>query len=960
MKRLQLVCATSVFASIAMPAAAQTAPADPAATASAQTAEDAPAAAQGADIVITGSRLVRNGAQAPTPVTAVTTQDLVQTAPSNIADALNKLPVFSASSNQNTGATSGAGFAAKGNYLNLRGLGPQRLLTLLDGSRVAPTTNTNAVDVNLLPQLLVSRVDVVTGGASAVYGSDAVTGVVNYVLDDRFKGLKTVAQTGVSTYGDDFSYRIGAAGGFAIGDRIHVIGSYERYQSDGVGSLNDRPWATPDVALTGAGTAANPYAQTPFARTSVLSYGGNIASGVLAGQQFRPDGTLTPFVLGAPTGSSATRIGGDGIVYTTALTASLKTDQAFLRTSVDLTDRIEFFAQGMYGRSDTAFTTQASNNRPSSNRTLTIFSDNAYLRPEIAAQMAAAGQGSFTMGRYFRDIPLMSADSVTNYYSGQAGLKGKFGNSWGWDVNYVHGRSELQFRSDEFDARRFFASIDAVRDPSSGQIVCRISITNPGFLPGCVPMNPLGEGNVTPAATAYTRQYSRYRIVNQMDYVNANIHGALFDLPAGPVTAAVGAEYRRQSLTQTTNGDPASLATPTQRAAYFGNIRGVPSSALTFLVNNVGAASGSQTVKEAYGELSVPIFKNQTFAKELTLDLAGRVTDYKTSGTVATYKAGLSWMVVEGLRLRATQSRDIAAPSLFDLYAGPNVRNLGIVDPLTNQQVVTSIVNQGNVNLQPEKANTTTIGLVLRPAALPGVTASIDAYRIKVNGAIQTTNETTQLNECQASGGTSPVCSLIIRPFPYSNTTAANAPTQIFVLPLNLASLRTQGIDFELNYTTRIGAGRLSLRGFANYLDQYDTQASATQPVLHRAGKVVNGYGTAGLPKWRGLLTQNYSQDTFDITLTERFTGHYYKGVTEVFAAGYPTNSPNRTYVDANINFNIAGAGKPQFFINVQNLFDVKPPVEQFGAATNLNTPTDTAIYDVIGRYFTVGFRTQF
>ncbi len=995
MKRLSSVCATSMIALAAIPAAAQTGvtatasqpqqdagkptpvdggnptTAEPTVPGGADTPTGAtadPAQASDADIVVTGSRIVRNGAQAPTPVTAVTTQDLVQTAPSNLADALNKLPVFAASSNQNTGTTNAATASVKGNYLNLRGLGSQRLITLLNGSRVTPTTNTNAVDVNLLPQLLVARVDVVTGGASAVYGSDAVTGVVNYVLDERFKGLKGGVQTGVSTYGDDFSYRVGIAGGLSVGPRVHVIGSYERYEIEGVGALSDRPWATPDVALTGAATAANPYVQTPMARTSVLTYGGLISTGVLAGQRFQPDGTLTPFVAGARTGSSATQMGGDGVVYNSSLAASLKTDQAFLRAGAELTDSIEFFAQGIYGRSQTAFDTQPSNNRPASNRTLTIFRENPYLRPDIAAAMARAGETSFQMGRYFNDLPSMRANSVTTYWSGQAGLKGRFGGSWGWDANYVHGRADLKLTSNEFDSRRFFAAIDAVRDPSSGQIVCRVSLTAPGFLPGCVPFNPLGEGNVSAAAVAYTRQLSMFRVVNEMDYVNANIHGDVFTLPAGPVTVALGAEYRHQTLDQTSNADPASVAAtaPALRAAYFGDIRGVPASALKYLVTNQGAASGSQAIKEAYGEVSIPVLKDQPLARSLDLDLAGRVTDYRTSGTVTTWKAGLSWTPVLGVRLRANRSRDIASPSLFDLYAGPNVINRGVQDPLTNTLPVTQIVNQGNAALQPEKADTTTLGLVIQPAFLRGFTLSVDAYRISIAGAIQTTNELTQLNECQASGGTSPICALIIRPFPFSNTTPANAPTQIFVLPQNLAMLKTQGLDFELNYTTALGGvfapagGRLTLRAFANYLDEYSTQAGAAQPVLQRAGRTINGYGTGGLPKWRGLLVQTYAQDGFDITVNERFTGHYRRGVTEVFAPGFDTVSNNRTYVDLNLNVNIAGPGKPQFFVNVQNLFNVKPDIQQYGAATNLTAPTDTTIYDIIGRYLTVGVRARF
>lgn len=968
MRKLILACTTSAIALISAPAFAQDAPAPDA------SAQEAPAdeATDDAAIVVTGSLLARDGSRAPTPVTAVTSDSLVQIAPSNIADALNKLPVFAGSSNQNSGLTFAATAAPAGNYLNLRGLGSQRMLVLLNGSRVTPTTNSNAVDTNMLPNLLISRVDVVTGGASAAYGSDAVTGVVNFILDEKFQGIKGVAQAGISSKGDAFSYRYGAAFGTSLGDRIHIIGSYEHYKSDGVPSLNDRSWATGAPILTGTGTAGLPYTQTPDARTNVMTYGGYvfnntggaITTGPLGNVQFRPDGTLAPFNHGLPV-NSATEIGGDGIIYSTTLAARLKTDQAFLRAAIDLTDTIEFVAQGTYGRSVSGYDTQAQNHRPGSNRSTMIFPENAYLRPEVASAITNAGLPSIQIGRFFRDIPLMTQRSVTEFYNIQAGLKGEIGSDWRWDVNYVHGRSTLDFAASEFDSRRYFAAIDAVRDPASGRPVCRITLTDPTFLPGCVPMNVIGEGNISQESYNWVRGESKHKIVNRMDYVNANIRGDLFDLPAGPVMLALGAEYRHQKLDQTSNADPASLSTPAQRAAYFGNIRAVPGSALKFLVANVGIASGSQTVKEAYGELLIPVFKDQSFAQNLDLNLAARITDYKTSGTVKTWKAGISWIPVDGLRFRGTQSRDIAAPSLYDLYAGANVRNLGVQDPLTGQLVVPQIINQGNIDLQPETADTTVLGVVLTPRALPGLTVSIDAYRIKIKGAIQTTSETAQLSECHASGGTAPICDSIIRPFPYSNSTPANAPTQIFVLPQNLAALTTKGIDFEVNYRTSLDGllpsvgGNLDLRAFVNYLDTYNTQAGVTQPVIQRAGRrLTSAVDAGGIPKWRALLSQTYSNGGFTLSLTERFTGTYQR-VIGVTAAGFPNKAPNRIYVDLNLSHDIL-ADKGELFLNVQNLFDVKPPIFQTGAATDLHAPTDKTIYDVIGRYFTAGVRVKF
>lgn len=975
MKGLHVVTALAVSVSYASMAHAQvTTPApDAPAAAAAAPQDDTPTAAPKGDIVVTGSRLARNGSQAPTPVTMVAAEDLQKAAPSNIPDALNKLPVFTNSRSQYSGQTFSATASPMGNYLNLRGLEPQRMLVLLNGSRVPPTTNSNAVDTNMLPQLLVSRVDVVTGGASATYGSDAVSGVVNFVLDEKFSGIKMLAQTGVSDKGDAFSYRVGAAVGTDIGDRIHVIASYDHYDSDGLpDNLFYRKWAHGAPITTGAGTAANPYTLTPNARTKTLSDGGVINSGPLAGLQFAPNGSLVPFNAGLPTGSADIGIGGDGAIYNTAMAARLRTDQAFLRANVDLTDSIQLFLQGSYGRSESGYNTDPDSHRTGTNRNTVVSIDNPYLRPDVVARMQAAGVTSVSIGRQFNDVPQMTQESVTKFYNAQVGLKGDLGGSWKWDANYVYGRSTLDFQTNEFSSRNYFAAIDAVRDPASGKIVCGVTLRNPGLVPGCVPMNVIGAGNIDPAAFAFARQDSKYRIVNEMNYANVNLQGDLFNLPGGPVSLAVGAEYRTQKLRQTSNSDPAIWSGPggaAARTAYFQGIANVPASALLYTVTNVGIASGTQDVKEAYGEMRIPLLKGVPFARNLEFNLAARYTDYKTSGAVTTWKIGGSWTPIEGVRIRATQSRDIAAPSLYDLNAGANVNNIAVIDPMpasvpgvTNTNPVIQRTTAGNPNLEPEKAQTTVVGIVLQPRFIPNLTLSVDAYRIKINGAIQTASEQDEVNQCYASGGTAPVCSLITRDPTQGNTIAA-----VRVLPQNLGFLKTQGIDFELNYRIPLDSllpsvgGRIDLRAFVGYLDKYDTQ-SPGQPVTHRAGYVIQGTTSnpAGLPQWKGMLSQIYTSERFTFGLSERFTGNYRRGVQSVYFTPGTGNSPNRTYVDANLAFDIGGKHKFEWFLNVQNLFDVTPPIRQPFTATDNGVPTDKTIYDIVGRYITTGVRLKF
>lgn len=953
MKKFALACTTSALALVSVPAMAQEAPSSDATTAE-------PAGDVG--ITVTGSRLIKDGSNAPTPVTTITNDVLLQSSPSNIPDALNKLPQFTNSRSQYTGATFAADNQPMGNYLNLRGLEPFRALVLLDGYRVTPTSNFRGTDTNMLPQMLVSRVDVVTGGASATYGSDAVSGVINYVLDRKFTGLKLTAQSGVSTEGDAFSYRLGAAGGISIGDNAHIIASYEHYGSDGLPSLFNRDWAHGAPILTGAGTQASPYTQVANGTTTVLSNGGVINAGPLAGRQFLSNGTLVTFNPGTPTLSAGTSAGGDGAIYDTTLAARLKTDQAFARASFDLSPSIELFVQGSYGRSVSGFESAPSSHRTGGNRNTFVGIDNPYLRPEVVALMAANNITGVSIGRQFRDLPRMSQESTTNFYSGQIGLKGDIGSSWKWNVNYVYGKSTLDFKVNEIESRNYFAAIDVVAGPG-GTPVCRVTLTNPTLLPGCVPMNVIGSGNVSPAALAFIRKDSKYRIVNRMDYVTANIQGDLFNLPAGPVSVALGAEYRHESLAQTSNADPAiwsGTGGAAARAAYFQGINNVPGSALVFLVTNVGLASGSQSVKEAYGEMQIPLLKDAPFAKNLELNLAARYTDYKTSGGVTTWKVGGSWTPVDGVRIRATRSRDIAAPSLFDLFAGANVRNIAVNDPVTNTNPVIQSTAAGNLALVPEKADTTVLGIVLQPRAIPGLTLSVDAYSIKINGAFATTSEQDIVNTCFATS-TSPLCGLITR-----DGTPANLITKILVGTSNLAFLKTKGIDFEASYHFPLASGDLNLRAFAGYLDSYQTQTKAGQPILERAGAVIGGISTPGLAKWKGLLSQTYTQDRFSLSLSERFTGSYRRGIvgptvatTTYFAAG-EEYSPARTYVDLNVTFDVSENKRFQFFFNVQNLFNVDPPIIQGATATDNATPTDKTFYDIVGRYFTTGVRLKF
>jgi iron complex outermembrane receptor protein len=337
------LCSGASLLAMATSALAQQSPAAP-------SASPAPDSVQ--TVVVTGSRIVRNGYAAPSPVTVATTAELAATTPSSIPDGLNKLPAFAGSSTTagttNAVGGSGGGVAVTfgGNYLNLRDMGAIRTLVLVDGRRVPPTSLNGQVDTNTLPDMLVQRVDVVTGGASAVYGSDAVTGVVNFILDKNFNGLKVFGQVGDSTYGDARSYRFGVAGGGEIMDRAHVIWSFEEYQNNGIDSHASRPWAANIPDYTGSGTVASPFTLVTNARLNNTTLGGLATSGPFAGQQFTSSGALAAFNAGAPTKTSSVNIGGDGAYYTGLnLVPPLTTEKGFGRFDYDVTSTVKAYLQ---------------------------------------------------------------------------------------------------------------------------------------------------------------------------------------------------------------------------------------------------------------------------------------------------------------------------------------------------------------------------------------------------------------------------------------------------------------------------------------------------------------------------------------------------------------------------------------------------------------------------------------
>ncbi len=951
-KRFWLYAGISVFA-LTSPAFAQETAQAPAPAAG----QDEPAAQEaGAEqqIIVTGSRLLTNGNNLPTPVTVMTAETLQTTSPSNVPDGLKKLPAFALSRGTAIQADSTDNFT--GNYLNLRGIGIQRNLILLDGHRVAPTSYTGAVDTNILPQMLLQRVDVVTGGASAVYGSDAVSGVVNFILDTKYEGLKVQAQSGISTRGDAFSWRAGGAFGKSFADgRAHVLLSYEHFQQDGF-EKEARASGAAGYALTGSGTTADPFRLVSNARNASIGFKGSILTSPLAGQQFVSPGVAGPFVHGTPQ-SGTLESGGDGFYGKgSAASADLRTDQAFGRLEHQLSDSVRLYAQGMYAKAHTynAF-------YPNLFLPVVVGSDNAFISPTTQAALG----GPFLFGRVWDDPEHrlgIQGDSKTWIAAG--GLDGKVGE-FAWNLFYQHGVSITRnyFVNNRVNGN-VAAALDAVDEGrfrtgiANGNIVCRVALTNPNAYPGCVPLNAFGG---TPASQKAALDYVFATTYNEpkftLDNVAASVSGTAFNNWAGPIRVAVSGEYRWTHLDVSTNAPAGVFADCT--GLRFGCTPG----ATPFYDNaQVTPISVGERVGEIAGEVEFPLLKNSVVGTA-SLNGAVRYTNYSTSGGVTTWKLGGDWEPVDGFRLRATRSRDIRAPSLYNRYQPATVATSGYQDLHTGFNGITPTETVGNPGLVPEVANTLTFGGVLRPRAVPNFSVSVDYYRIKMDNAISLIDGRLSAVQklCEDANGTGPFCSLYVRPLPFSNRTVANAPSLVRSTQLNASSLTTWGIDGEINYSFGVGTdGRISLRGLVGYQPELTTELLPGTTPSYGAGAAAI-QGTGGVPKWRLTGFVSYSNSDWALDIQERWRSSLKWDADRTLVYAEP-DIPSIAYTDVTLTVNMGKDKGKQFFLSVQNLFDADPPVyvtSGFSGTPNFSYPSITGD-DVIGRYFTAGVRLKF
>jgi outer membrane receptor protein involved in Fe transport len=864
-----------------------------------------------------------------------------------LADSLNQLPAFGNSTSTNNPGTGLSGGTMGQNILNLRGLGDNRNLVLLDGHRLVSTNTENSVDINVIPQNLVSRVDIVTGGASAAYGSDAVTGVVNFVLNTKFEGLKGDFGGGISTYGDLPSYKGSLAwGGSFLGGRLRVIASASffnqtglpRAQGTGRAWYDNAPGLIPN--LTGSGPTN---IIVPSIRSAVGTAGGLISAGPLKGTRFLAGGSPAPFNFGFDSGS-VYQSGGDGSTPEVGFAPTQWRTANFAHAEYDVTQDDTLYAEGLYSY-DWTKNEAETNVMVGAAAQFTIFSGNPYIPATIQSYMTSHNLASFALGRYLEEFPAVTFFDAATTTHEAIGIKGAnvFGfDTWHYDLSYSSGQTHQVLAENNLAINRnIFAAADAVVNPANGQIVCRSTLA--GLDAGCQPINLFGPNSVAQSAIPWTIG-NNYKVLSLRQNVwQGSLSGDLgswVSLGAGPISFATGAEYREETAVQTV--DPLS---PTIND--FTGVRGAPASLAgkqgPYRFNNPLPFNGSYNVAEGFLEIGIPILKDLPFARSLSADVAGRYTSYSLAGDVKTWKYGLDYQVVDDIRFRGTVSQDIRAPNLLELFnASTQSINAQLYPSSTNGNTTQSLViSKGNPNLTPEKALTYTYGVVLTPTFLEGLSVSADYYDIRLKGAVGSVSAQNEIDFCYQ--GQALYCSLV---------TPNNGTITVITQNLNLNVLETAGYDFEASYNTELWGNPFGVRMIANHqtIDISQAPASPTQNLLD----------SSKTPSWKVSLQLRYTLGDFSFFAQERYTSEVLMDPTK--KAGVFTNNnsvPHIFYTDLTVNYNMEAWGtSDQLYLSVNNVFNQDPPFVLSPPST-WSVPTDGAAYDRIGRYFSLGLRFQ-
>lgn len=933
-------------------------------------------------IVVTGSRIARPDLESPAPIAVVGETEIQADGAQNISDTLNELPqVGIGSTRTNTNfLTSGTGTAT----VNLRALGSDRTLVLVNGRRfIAGFAGSSAVDLNNIPTDFIQRIDIVTGGSSAVYGSDAVAGVVNFILRDSFDGISLRAQSSITDEGDNGRQFVSLTAGTTFGadDRGNFMVNLSYDRDEGLRSKK-RAISAQDCSNLVCGPAS----YSSFAPQGQFQLVGptGAARPILAGGRstfsFDPSNNVVVIPgLGAP-GFGFNRNGERYI--SVPLERYLATGVA----NFDITDGVEAYGELTYSR-------VISNSRlepyPLDLLGDIYFRDidpygipitNAFIPAPIAAAIAAANSDADPTndvdaigGRRRQNDVFDRSNTVRRHtWRAVAGLRGDLGRL-NWDASYVYGYMNDYNASEDIDNNRYRNALDAVRVGPGNvvgvDIICRDAAAR---AEGCIPLNLFGFNTADPRAAAYVQAVvpKSEEITNQQHVATASISGPLFALWAGDVGFALGGEYRKE-LTK----DDLDILTNT--GGNSGNV--------------TPDLVGSFDVWEVFGELNVPLLRDRPFFDYLGVIGAARYSDYSTVGGVFSWNAGLEWSPVPDVKFRGVYAVANRAPNLSELFSQPSETFASVSDPcdgvtatnnptsggvsygaacraipaiaaaiaadgtfnytLADTQGINGFVG-GNVDLKEEQARTITAGVVLTPSFAPGLSLTLDYFDIKIDDAISSLGRTYTIQQCVLTN-TPVYCDNVIRDPNTGLVQTVNAQL------INVAGYETRGFDFSFRYNrplNLLGNDRLSLVGNYTYLMDYKTQADPSSAPVENAGTFGQAYSTH-----RANVRATYGIDEFSFSWQTNFMsgGPFLRDFVNANPAVVALNDIDDYWLhDAQLRWDIEQDFS--FFLNVDNVFDTKPqylPGTPFGTPTGLETSES---FDVFGRRFTAGARFKF
>ena len=947
------------------------------------------------EIVVTGSRIARPELESPTPVTILSAAEIQASGNLNVADVLRNLPAVGISglSSANTNfSTAGAGI----NSINLRNLGDNRTLVLVNGRRMVPgytSSTTNVVDLNMIPTDFIERVDVITGGASAVYGSEAVSGVVNVILKDHFDGVRIRGQGGGATEGGENS-KLGSltfGSGFADGRGSAMFNV--AYDKDAGLWSRQRDISKIDTSITrksiyGAFSSFNPQGNMILADAQ-----GNALDGLYT---FSPTtGAVVPY---------ATALGFNRNAYR-RITVPVDRTLVSGLMKYDLAEKQQLYSEFTYGLTHTqsalepfplGIGPQGATDNVYGGSGAGIPLTNAYIPADLAAIIAADNADPTVTGncstgtaaaciagigvrKRLVDVAIRSSEARRQTARVVLGAKGDlFSTPWNYDVYYNYGRTtDSQQSTGQVNVLNLRYALDSIVDPTTKKIVCRDPIAQSQ---GCVPINVFGRNSITSAAAAYVNALENREAVIQEQIFSAIAQGPLFKLPAGEVRAVVGAERRTEQSSEVWD------------ALSNSGLNGGNAIPNTF---------GAYTVKDIFAEVAVPLVAGKPGVKDLSLDAAARSSDYTTVGRVSTWNVSLNYAPIDDVHFRGVYSKATRAPNLSELYQGPAQSfPSGISDPcdgltaastgaiatackaipavanainspggfnygFLDYQVITGY-NSGNPNLQPENAKTYSFGLVFTPTALRGFTTSIDYFNIKIENAVGSVDIPTLLSQCLLTQSPT-YCTSVFRD-PNSGKL-----TRIDQVSINVATLSEAGVDVQSRYRFELPAsigGSMGIGLNWSWLQKLDQINQPGAPTVHYKGQIAEtpgGVELPGGPANRVTLQLQYDGHGFEAGWTVRYQSAMKDTLdTSQLSANQlaqltPFNSvPAYTYHDLQLGYTFDAKLKTKLYGGLRNVFDKKPPFLPSGMQTQI-TGTETApdSYDALGRQWYAGFEVK-